>query len=180
MPRGRAKEKGECERRSFGLFAFVLLAPYDIRHTTMTYVIFIYFSPHEYATGAESLIVPCEIAVKSVVPAVKALMAKELVETHKLRQDEVAKLLGISQSAVSKYTNRVRGHVINIAEVQQVKPYIDKMLVLLVKGGCQRREFLGLFCRACGAVRRTSLMCQFCAKANSHIESEDCGFCLDR
>ena len=118
--------------------------------------------------------------MKSVIPAVKALMAKELVEKHNLRQDEVAELLGISQSAVSKYTNKVRGYVINVAEVQHVQPFIDKMIILLVKGDYQRREFLGLFCQACAAVRSTNLMCQFCRKANSHIETEACGFCLSR
>jgi predicted transcriptional regulator len=132
------------------------------------------------ADGAGSLIVPCEVAVKSVVPAVKALITKELVEKHNLKQDEVAELLGISQSAVSKYSNKVRGYVINVEEIQQVQPFIDKMIILLVKGDYPRQEFLGLFCQACAAVRRTNLMCQFCRKTNSRIEIRECGFCLSR
>jgi predicted transcriptional regulator len=126
------------------------------------------------------MIAPCEVAVKSVVPAVKAMIAKELVEKHSLRQDEVAELLGISQSAVSKYTTKTRGYVINIAEIQQVQPFIDKMITLLVKRDYPRREFLGLFCQACLTVRKTDLMCQFCKKADSEIDMEKCGFCLNR
>jgi predicted transcriptional regulator len=92
----------------------------------------------------------------------------------------VAELLGISQSAVSKYSNKIRGYVINVEEVQQVQPFIDKMIILLIKRDYPRHEFLGLFCQTCAAVRRTNLMCRFCRKANSRIEIEECGFCLSR
>jgi hypothetical protein len=38
--------------------------------------------------------VPCEVAVRSVVPAVKALMATELVEKHGLNQERSLKFWG--------------------------------------------------------------------------------------
>ncbi|MCK5562646.1 transcriptional regulator, partial [Candidatus Bathyarchaeota archaeon] len=60
---------------------------------------------------------PCEVAVKSVVPAIRAGLAKELVQTHKLRQIDIANLLGITQTAVSKYTRDVRGRVVQIENV---------------------------------------------------------------
>lgn len=124
------------------------------------------------------MILPCEIAVKSVIPAVKALMAKELVEKHGLRQDEVAELLGISQSAVSKYTRKVRGYVIKIDDVEEVQPLISKMIGLLVSGTCKRREFLVVFCQTCSTIRKTRLMCPFCQKADPAIEIEECGLCM--
>lgn len=124
------------------------------------------------------MIIPCEIAVKSVIPAMRALMAKELVEKHGLRQDEVAELLGISQSAVSKYTRKVRGHVIEISDVEGVQPLINKMIGLLVSGTYQRREFLIVFCQTCSTIRKTRVMCQFCQKADPTIEIEECGLCM--
>ena len=124
------------------------------------------------------MIIPCEIAVKSVIPAMRALMAKELVEKHGLRQDEVAELLGISQSAVSKYTRKVRGHVIEISEVEEVQPLINKMIGLLVSGTCQRREFLIIFCQTCSTIRKTRVMCPFCQKADPTIDIEECGLCM--
>jgi hypothetical protein len=76
------------------------------------------------------LIAPCEVAVRSVVPAVRALMATELVEKHSLKQDEVAEILGISQSAVNRYVARTRGHIIRIRELKEIEPLINKMTAL--------------------------------------------------
>ena len=125
------------------------------------------------------MIIPCEIAVKSVIPAVKALIAKELVERHGLKQDKVAELLGISQSAVSKYTRKVRGYVIRVDNIERVQPLIDKMIDLLEAGTHQRAEFLRFFCQTCIIIRKTRLMCQFCQKADPYIRIEECCFCLN-
>lgn len=124
------------------------------------------------------LILPCEIAVKSVIPAIKATMAKELVETHGLKQDQVAEILGVSQSAVSKYTRHVRGHVIKIDNVKGIQPLINNMINLLVDGSSKRTEFLGLFCQICIIIRKNGLMCPFCQKTDPKIKMEECSFCL--
>jgi predicted transcriptional regulator len=124
------------------------------------------------------LIVPCEVAVKSVVPAVKALVATRLVEEHSLKQDQVAEILGISQSAVSRYTRKNRGHVIRAGYVEDIQPLIGKMAGSLLKGDIQRQEFLIFFCQACAIIRKSSLMCPFCQKTDPKIEIEQCDFCL--
>jgi len=123
------------------------------------------------------LILPCEVAVKSVVPAIKALMAIQLVEKHGLRQDEVAQILGVSQSAVSKYTSKTRGYIVKIDDIQDVQPLIDKMVVLLLAGAYERQGFLAFFCNTCAVVRKRNAMCQFCQKADPKIEIEECHFC---
>ena len=115
--------------------------------------------------------------MKSVIPAIKALMAKELVEEHGLKQDQVAEILGISQSAVSKYSRKVRGYVIKLDDVAEVQPLINDMIVLLMNRTYRRTEFLELFCQTCLAIRKTSLMCDFCQKSDPKIKIEECGFC---
>lgn len=123
------------------------------------------------------MILPCEVAVKSVVPAIKALMAIQLVEKHGLRQDEVAQILGVSQSAVSKYTSKTRGYIVKLDDIQDVQPLIDKMVVLLLTGAYERQGFLAFFCNTCVTARKRNAMCQFCKKADPKIEIEECHFC---
>jgi hypothetical protein len=60
----------------------------------MTYVILKYLSGHGQLYGCCPLIVPLGVAVRSVVPAVKALIATELLDQHGLKQDEVAEIPG--------------------------------------------------------------------------------------
>jgi predicted transcriptional regulator len=125
------------------------------------------------------LIIPCEVAVKSVVPAVRALMAHELLERHDLNQGQVAEILGISQSAVSKYSNKVRGYIVEIDNVENVHPLIDDMITMLMSREYARAELVNLFCKVCKVVRKTGLVCQFCKKAEPSLKIEECSFCLE-
>jgi predicted transcriptional regulator len=144
----------------------------------MTYVIFIYFSAQPNSIGEYSVILPCEITVKSVVPAVKALMAQRLVEQHGLNQDQVAELLGISQSAVSKYAKKVRGHVLMLDSVESIQPLISDMITMLMNGDYQRADFIQLFCRTCAIIRRTGMVCEFCRKSEIRMNIAECSFCV--
>jgi predicted transcriptional regulator len=149
-----------------------VIEKYDIRHAYISFL-------QDYYEGDADVIIPCEVAVKSVVPAVKALMAKELVEKHGFKQGQTAELLGISQSAVSKYTREIRGYLIRIDNVEGVQVHIDGMVTLITSGEFDRAKFLRLFCQVCEAVRGNGLMCEWCGKAASTMRNDKCDLCYD-
>jgi len=120
---------------------------------------------------------PCEVAVKSVVPAIRAGLAKELVQTHKLRQIDIASLLGITQTAVSKYTRDVRGRVVQIENVEEVQQMITRTAMMLVNGGVSRRQLVIRFCEICRLVRQKGLMCELCKRSNPSIDIYQCVIC---
>jgi len=124
------------------------------------------------------LIVPCEVAVKSIIPAIRALMARELLEKYGMKQNQVAEILGVSQSAVSKYSGKVRGHAVKIEDLKDIQTSINAMVTLLINGKNQRIETLKLFCHVCITIREKGLMCQLCQKTDPAIETEECTFCL--
>jgi predicted transcriptional regulator len=124
------------------------------------------------------MIIPCEIATKSVLPAIKAAMAKELIRAHGLKQSQVAEILGVSQSAVSKYVCEIRGHGIEIDNIEEIRFLVNDMIVLLTKEGFRRVEFLRLFCQACVIIRKKGLMCGFCEKTDPKVKMEKCDFCF--
>jgi predicted transcriptional regulator len=53
---------------------------------------------------------PCEVGVKVVLPAIRALMARTIVEKHGMKERQAAEILGLSQSAISRYTSKQRKH----------------------------------------------------------------------
>jgi predicted transcriptional regulator len=57
---------------------------------------------------------PCELAVRVVIPSLRALVAKELTRTYSLKQQEIASALGVTQSAVSQYVRSVRGKTLDL------------------------------------------------------------------
>ena len=51
----------------------------------------------------------CEIVVHDILPTLRAAVAKDLINSYNLNQGETAKLLGVSQPAVSQYLRQLRG-----------------------------------------------------------------------
>ena len=124
----------------------------------------------------QNLILPCEVGVKTVLPAVKAMMARSIVEKHGLNEKQTADLLGLSQSAVSRYVGKERGNLLLI-ENPEVLALIDQMVTSLIKEPDNKSGVLQLFCQTCSAIREKGLMCPFCQKEMPSQWGENCLFC---
>ena len=121
---------------------------------------------------------PCEVAVKSLVPAIRAMMAKELTQTHKMKQEEAARLLGITQAAVSKYTRKVRGIALNIEKIEEAQAMTTDITNLLAGGQISRPELVKKFCSVCTVVRKTGAMCELCKRSNPSLDVRQCLICM--
>ena len=124
-----------------------------------------------------NLILPCEVGVKTVLPAVKAIMARSIVEKHGLNEKQTADLLGLSQSAVSRYVGRERGNLLTIENSTEVLALIDQMVTFLIKEPDNKAEILNLFCQTCTAIREKGLMCSYCQKEMPPQWAKSCLFC---
>jgi len=123
------------------------------------------------------MLLPCEVAVRSLVPAIRSAIARELTQTYGLRQKDVASLLGVTQTAVSKYTRHVRGTVLKIEEVEEVQPMIKEIVVSLANGHMSKYELVAKFCVACEIIRRNGLMCELCRLSDPSIDIKECIVC---
>jgi predicted transcriptional regulator len=123
------------------------------------------------------MLLPCEVAVKSVIPAIRSAIARELTQTYGLKQQKVAELLGVTQTAVSKYTSHCRGAVLEIKEVEEVQPVLKETVVSLANGEMNRYELAEKLCIVCGIIRRRGLMCKLCALSDPNIDSSKCIVC---
>ncbi|MCL5877923.1 MAG: hypothetical protein M1540_08955 [Candidatus Bathyarchaeota archaeon] len=123
------------------------------------------------------MILPCEVGVKTVLPAVKAVMARTIVENHGLTEKQTADLLGLSQSAVSRYLGRERGNHLTLENTHQVKDLINQMVATLVKEPQNKNKVLELFCQTCITIRELGLMCPKCQQEMPKDWAEKCFFC---
>ena len=114
------------------------------------------------------LILPCEVGVKTVLPAIKAVMARSIVEKRGLNEKQTADILGLSQSAVSRYVGRERGNLLNLEDTTEVVTLIDQMVNYLIERPDNKTEFLKLFCQTCQTIREKGLMCAHCQKEMPH------------
>ena len=123
------------------------------------------------------MLLPCEVAVRSVVPALRSAVARELTQTYRLKQKDVANLLGVTQTAVSKYTRHVRGIVLKIEDIEEIQPTLKEIVVSLANGGMSKYELAVKFCVACEIVRRKGLMCELCKLSDPSIDVQECFVC---
>ncbi len=123
------------------------------------------------------LILPCEVGVKTVLPAVKAIMARKIVEKHGFNEQEAGKLLGLSQSAVSRYMSKERGHLLSLEGATDILALIDQMVISLIKEPDNKSQILTLFCQTCQAIRQKGIMCPPCQKEMTKEWAETCFFC---
>ena len=122
--------------------------------------------------------VPCEVAVKCVLPVVRAMVARELMNTHRLKQVEAAKLLSVSQPAISLYSRNIRGKAIDLENDSEIQILVTSMTASLVKGPVSHRDLMLMYCGICKAIRAKGLLCKLHKAFDPTVEIEKCGLCI--
>jgi len=123
------------------------------------------------------MLTPCEIAVKIALPSVRAMVANELMNTHNLNQAEAAKLLGISQPAVSLYQQKLRGNSINLDADAEITALVTKHASFLVNGNPTYTDKLTSFCEICRTIRSKGYLCSIHKAFDPMVDIENCDFC---
>jgi len=123
------------------------------------------------------MLAPCEIAVKCVLPSVRAMIAEKLVNKHNLNQAETAKLLGVSQPAISLYCRKIRGKTINLENDHDIENLIERLAERLAKSKLPYKEFVLRLCEICRTIRAKGLLCEIHKVFDPSIDIENCGIC---
>ncbi|MEM3737727.1 MAG: hypothetical protein QXJ75_06590 [Candidatus Bathyarchaeia archaeon] len=123
--------------------------------------------------------------VKHVLPTIRAMVAKELVENYDFTQVEAAKKLGISQAAVSWYVASKRGHadkkgyrvtyVEKSQEVRSLVCYLSKEIAS--KESITPEEINRKLCETCIALRSNSEFCRMHLSLSPSVKG--CMMCLN-
>jgi len=123
------------------------------------------------------MLLPCEIAVKTLIPTLKALVAKEIVRVHGLKQEEAARLLGTTQPAISQYLSGVRGKALRLEENAKTMSMIGNIAKMLIKPDVPRERTMIEFCKVCSLVRKEGLMCDLHIHLEPQLNVEKCQLC---
>ena len=94
---------------------------------------------------------PCEISARYVIPAIRFMIAKKLIDEHNLTQAEVARLLGVTQPSISHYLNSKRGVKMakTLSRSKEVRDYVEKYVRRVLSTGAPPDDLP--FCQICEA-----------------------------
>jgi len=119
----------------------------------------------------------CEIIVTDILPAVRALIAKELTDKYGFNQTEVSKKLGITQPAISQYKRELRGYRVKLLlsnknAIKSIKSLAKKIATDEIKPSETHQKF----CDICMTIRKEKIICRMHEKIYPPMTS--CKLCL--
>ena len=126
------------------------------------------------------MLLPSEIEAKSLIPAVRAILAKKLIREYSLKDEDVAKDLGITQAAVSNYVRGTRGDVELISKLESVREVmrmIDDIAMDLSTNKAYTPSTLAKFVGLCNYMRYTLIICDVHHRIESNIDEQICEQC---
>ena len=126
------------------------------------------------------MLLPAEIESKTLIPALRAILAKKLAEEHEVREDEISKMLGVTQAAVSNYIRGTRGDPKLIEKLvgdKQVSEMISELSDRLSSDMAYTPSSLAKFISLCNYIKSSLLICEIHHKLETNIDEAICKEC---
>src|SRR5918912_1268380 len=126
------------------------------------------------------MLLPSEIEAKSLIPAIRAILARKLIAEYHLREELVAKVLGVTQAAISNYIRGTRGDsklISKLVSIMQVVDRIDDIARDLSANKAYTPSTMAKFVELCNYMRYTFIICDVHHSIESNIDSKVCEQC---
>lgn len=126
------------------------------------------------------MLLPSEIESKLLIPAVRAILSKELVMEKGLKEEEVARLLGITQAAVSNYLRGTRGDnelISKLVSLSEVMSMIKEISDDLSTNRAYTAKTLSKFIALCNYMRYSLIICDAHHSLERNIDEKVCEQC---
>ena len=126
------------------------------------------------------MLLPSEIEAKSLIPAIRSILAQKLIKEYGLEEEDVAKVLGVTQAAVSNYVRGTRGDtqlVTKLESVLEVTRMIEDIARDLASNKAYTPSTMAKFVQLCNYMRYTFIICDVHHTMESHIDEKVCQQC---
>jgi len=126
------------------------------------------------------MLLPAEIESKTLIPALRAILAKKLAGNHKIREDEISKMLGVTQAAISNYIRGIRGDpklIEKLLSEEEVAKMINDLSDSLASDMAYTPSSLSKFIGLCNYIKSSLLICDIHHNLESDIDEKVCKEC---
>jgi len=126
------------------------------------------------------MLLPAEIESKTLIPALRAILAKTLAEKHEIREDQISKMLGVTQAAVSNYIRGTRGDpelIKKLLAEDQVFEMISEITTDLASDRAYSPSSLSKFIGLCNYIKSSLLICDIHHNLEADIDEAVCKEC---
>jgi predicted transcriptional regulator len=127
------------------------------------------------AYGWEMLL-PSEIEARWLLPVLRALIVRRLLNEYHMTQEKVARLLGITQASVSNYVRAVRARGLKPEVVSLLSKYADDVADLAYRTQDAQRVAKAIQ-EALNRIRKDRVLCEVHLLLEPGLDVENCELC---
>lgn len=105
---------------------------------------------------------PCVIIVKHVLPAIRVLVAKELMEKYGMRKIDVSEKMELTPAAITQYFKGERGasFIGDMTKSRETMKRVSKLAETIAKSGSSIEDVIEQLCGICETIRAEELLCE--------------------
>lgn len=122
---------------------------------------------------------PCEVVTEYLLPLIRRELAQELVNREGVSQLQAAKILGVTQPAVSNYLHsepKLRSEL--EGSLERVERTVKDLSKDLLKGRLTQVEVLRRVCSLCIQMRNRGVLCSIHGEDVPALQPGRCSLCL--
>ena len=126
------------------------------------------------------MLLPSEIESKLLIPAIRAILSKEMVIEKGLKEEEVARMLGITQASVSNYLRGTRGDnelISKLMSLSEIMSMIKEISNELSTNRAYTAKTLSKFIGLCNYMRYSLIICDAHHSLERNIDEKVCEQC---
>lgn len=126
------------------------------------------------------MLLPSEIETKTLIPALRAILAKKLMETYSIQEEDISKMLGVTQAAISNYIRGTRGNpelITKLLSIKEVSDMVDEIASNLSTNMAYTPASLSKFIGLCNYIKSSLLICDIHHNLESNIDEAVCKEC---
>jgi len=122
---------------------------------------------------------PCVIVVKYILPAVRVLVMKELIEKYNVRKVDASAKMDLTPAAITQYLKGERGagFLDEILQSKETMKEVSELAEALAKDDASLEAVIEKLCGICATIRSEELLCRLHEKDMPALKECKCTIC---
>jgi len=119
------------------------------------------------------------IIVKHILPAIRVLVMKELIEKYDMRKVDASARMELTPAAITQYLKGERGTVFlnEISQSEETMKRVLKLAETLAENDAPVESVIGQLCGICVTIRSEEILCEMHRKDFPALKDCKCTIC---
>jgi len=122
---------------------------------------------------------PCMIIVKHILPAIRVLVMKELIEKYDMRKIDASAKMELTPAAITQYLKGERGTMFihEILQSEETMKRVSELAETLARKGAPIEGVIEQLCGICVTIRSEEILCKLHQKELPALKECKCTIC---